>query len=240
MVESMPPPTPPRLTIALNLAERPALVIGLGPVGRRKAAILAEAGARVSGIDPRDDPAFADQLAGVPLARRWVEPYRAERLDAEAWALVVACATPEINRIAADEARSRRLWVASASEPERGDWTLPARQRLGDSGAILALSTDGAGPALAAALVRRAAEAIQLWDDWIAVAGRLRVEARATITDPARRRAWVASLASEDRLEQVRNQGVFVAEAQARDELERLRRPLSDRDPLGDSAGFPP
>jgi len=240
MSESMPQPAPPRLTIALNVAGRPVLVVGLGPVGRRKAASLAEAGALVSGIDPRDDPAFVAELAGIPLARRWIEPYRAERLDAEAWALVALCAPEEVNRIAAAEAQNRGLWVATASEPERSDWILPARQRLGNSRATLALSTEGAGPALAAALVRRAAEAIQPWNDWIAAAGRLRAEARATIADPAQRRAWVASLASEPRLEQVRNQGVSVVEAQAREELRRLRGPLLNRDPLGESAGFPP
>ena len=38
--------------IELNLNGRTVLVVGLGPVGRRKAKSLAAAGARVIGVDP--------------------------------------------------------------------------------------------------------------------------------------------------------------------------------------------
>ena len=45
----------PGYPIELELRDRTVLVVGLGAVGRRKAAGLARAGARVIGVDPDPD-----------------------------------------------------------------------------------------------------------------------------------------------------------------------------------------
>ncbi|MDR3639488.1 MAG: NAD(P)-dependent oxidoreductase, partial [Isosphaeraceae bacterium] len=78
----------PGYPIELNLHGRTALVVGLGPVGRRKAAGLLAAGATVIGVDP-----VAGKLEGIDVQ---AEPYRAEHLCGVC--LAFAAATDAVNR----------------------------------------------------------------------------------------------------------------------------------------------
>ena len=55
----------PGYFLELDLRGKTVLIVGLGVVGRRKAAGLVEAGARVVAVDPAADPAEAP--AGVEL-----------------------------------------------------------------------------------------------------------------------------------------------------------------------------
>jgi precorrin-2 dehydrogenase / sirohydrochlorin ferrochelatase len=139
--------------IELKLEGRTVLVVGLGPVGRRKAASLAVAGARVVGIDPAATRLDAAAFAGVEVRS---EPYRAEHLQGVS--LVIAAGPPEVNRRVVADARNLGVWVNSASEPEEGDFTVPAIWRSGPL--VLTVSTSGASPALAAVLRDQAAHAL--------------------------------------------------------------------------------
>jgi precorrin-2 dehydrogenase/sirohydrochlorin ferrochelatase len=142
-------PTMPGYPIELVLRGRTVLVVGLGAVGRRKAAGLVAAGARVLGVDPTPP----DALARVEVR---AEPYRPAHLDG-VW-LVLACASPAVNHQVVDDARNRGIWVSSASDPDEGDFTIPAVWRSGPL--LLTVSTSGASPALASTLRDRAAEAL--------------------------------------------------------------------------------
>jgi siroheme synthase-like protein len=136
--------------IVLNLTGRCVLVVGMGPIGQRKARGLLEAGARVRGVDPQ---AAVAEISGL---EHRIEPYRDEHfLGVE---LAVAAATPEVNRRVVADARRRAIWVNSTSEPEAGDFALPATWCEGT--VTVAVSTGGASPALAATLRDRAAAAI--------------------------------------------------------------------------------
>ena len=53
--------------IELNLNGRTVLVVGLGPVGRRKAEALAAAGARVIGVDPAAGSFAHDLPEGIEV-----------------------------------------------------------------------------------------------------------------------------------------------------------------------------
>jgi precorrin-2 dehydrogenase/sirohydrochlorin ferrochelatase len=139
--------------IELKMEGRTVVVVGLGPVGRRKAAALAAAGARVIGVDPAAgnlDPAF---LAGFEVV---AQPYRAEQLHGAS--LVIAAGPPEINRQVVADAGRIGAWVCSTSDPEAGDFLVPAVWTSGPL--VLTVSTSGASPALAAALRDRAALAL--------------------------------------------------------------------------------
>jgi siroheme synthase-like protein len=139
--------------IELNLTGRTALVVGLGPVGRRKARALSAAGARVVGVDPAagtSEPALA---AAIEVVR---EPYRAEHL--ERVSLAVAAGPPEVNHQVVADARRVGVWVCSTSDPEAGDFTVPAVWRSGPL--VLTVSTSGASPAHAAVIRDQAAEAL--------------------------------------------------------------------------------
>jgi siroheme synthase-like protein len=139
--------------IELNLAGRTAVVVGLGPVGRHKAAGLVAAGARVIGVDPVAGDLDQATLDGIELV---AQPYRAEQLHGAS--MVIAAGPGEVNGRVVADARQIGAWVCSTSDPEAGDFTVPAVWRSGPL--VLTVSTSGASPALAAALRDRAARAL--------------------------------------------------------------------------------
>ena len=107
--------------IELKLKGRTAVVVGLGPVGQRKAAALVAAGARVIGVDPAAGELDRASLAGIEVK---AQPYRAELLRGAS--LVVAAGPAEVNGQVVVDARRIGAWVCSTSDPEVGDFTVPA------------------------------------------------------------------------------------------------------------------
>ena len=142
----------PRYPIELDLTGRTALVVGLGSVGRRKAQGLLTVGAHVMGVDPLGLGADASLDAVTILA----EPYHRRHLQGVC--LAFAASTPEVNRRVVADARIAGIWVNSASDPNAGDFHVPAVWRAG--GITLAVSTSGASPALAKSLRDQAAAAL--------------------------------------------------------------------------------
>jgi precorrin-2 dehydrogenase / sirohydrochlorin ferrochelatase len=173
----------PGYPIELDLRGKMALVVGLGHVGRRKAAGLAAAGASVIGVDPRGVP---EVLRGV-LVR--CEAYRPEQLQGVS--LAWAAAPAEVNRRVVADARHAGIWVGSASDPGTGDFMAPAIWREGPL--TLTVSTSGASPALAAALRDRAAEALSPAAGLVGLFAELRPQVVAQVSNPdARRRLLTA------------------------------------------------
>ena len=187
----------PPYPIELDLTGRSALVVGLGPVGRRKAAGLVAAGARVVGVDP--GPIGA--IEGVEVREESYDPAHLLGMS-----LAFAAATPEVNRRVVLDARAAGIWVNSASEPELGDFSVPAVWR--DGLVCLGVSTSGASPALAAMLRDRAAGAIGPGAAILAsVLVDLRRELLASVADPAERRRILATWADPDWLKMAEDEG---------------------------------
>jgi siroheme synthase-like protein len=180
--------------IELNLYGRTVLVVGLGAVGRRKAAALAAAGARVIGVDPKVE----GMSAGTGAIQMHRECYHARHLNGIS--LVFAAATPAVNRRVVADARQRGVWVCSASDPEAGDFTVPAVWRKGPL--TLTVATSGASPALAVTLRDRAAEALGPAAVGLAMLlAELRSAVRARLRAPAARRRLFTSWANAHWLE---------------------------------------
>lgn len=133
----------PDYPILLQLDERLCVVVGGGPVGRRKARGLVQAGARVRLVDA-EPGSPEEELNGIEVVRR---PYRPSDLEG---AVLVFAATGdrEVNAAVALEARRRGILFNVADAPDEGDFTLPALLRRG--GLTVAVSTGGQSPALAA------------------------------------------------------------------------------------------
>ena len=132
------------LPLFLNLTGRAVVLVGGGPVATAKLRQLIAAGADVRVIAPD----VTDEIAATPslsVIRRRFEP---ADLDG-AW-LVVAAATPAVNRQVADEAETRRLFVNAVDDPANASAFLSGVVRR--DGVTLAISTSGAAPALAALL----------------------------------------------------------------------------------------
>jgi siroheme synthase-like protein len=189
------------LPILLDLTDRWALVVGAGPVGRRKIQALRSAGVRVRVVclEPRPtdetDPAI-DWLCGP-----WSPPHLADVC------LVVAAGPAEVNQQVVAVARGRGILVCSTSDPEQGDFHLPAVVRRGDL--VVAVSTGGAGPALAAALCRELERQLDPGlADLATLLGEVRPEILRTIPDPDRRHELLRTLADLRWLAELRDQGI--------------------------------
>ena len=133
--------------VNLAVQGRPCLVVGGGPVARRKAEGLLACGAAVTVVAPDVD----EELAALPVTveRR---PYRAG--DASRYRLVIA-ATDDgtANAAVAADAEAAGVWVNAADDIERSSFTLPSVGRRGPI--VVAVSTGGESPAFAAWLRRR-------------------------------------------------------------------------------------
>lgn len=119
------------------------VVVGGGPVAASKLAALQAAGAHVVVIAP--EVCDAIRSADVAVVQR---PFEPADLDG-AW-FAVAAAPSEVNRRVAQEAERRQLFVNAVDDPANATVYLGGVVRR--PGVTLAISTDGAAPALAGLL----------------------------------------------------------------------------------------
>jgi uroporphyrin-III C-methyltransferase/precorrin-2 dehydrogenase/sirohydrochlorin ferrochelatase len=155
------------LPLFLNLTGRDVLLVGGGRVADAKLRQLLAAGARVRVVAP----AVVDGIraAGVAIDERGFD---AADLDG-AW-LVVAAATPEVNRAVADAAEARRIFVNAVDDPANATAFLSGVVRR--DGVTLAISTSGDAPALTS-LLRESLDAVLPGDlaAWVETAREQRV-----------------------------------------------------------------
>ena len=151
------------LPLFLDLAGRDVILVGGGPVAAGKLQQLIAAGAKVRVVSPVIAPAIAC-VSGIEIVRR---PFDASDLDG-AW-LVVAAATPAVNREVAVAAEARRLFVNAVDDPANASAYLSGVVRRGD--VTIAISTSGGAPALTS-LIREALDAVLPVDlvEWFTVA----------------------------------------------------------------------
>jgi uroporphyrin-III C-methyltransferase/precorrin-2 dehydrogenase/sirohydrochlorin ferrochelatase len=179
----------------LKLADRPVVIVGGGPVATAKLSALLEANARVTVVAPEVTPTIAG--SGVTIRRR---SFIASDLD-DAW-LAVAAAPRGVNRVVAEAAETRRVFVNAVDDPPHASVYLGGVVRRG--GVTVAISTNGQAPALAG-LIRQALETLLPEDEverWMSVARDQRAEwTLAGIPIDQRRPLLLRALASlyEDR-----------------------------------------
>jgi precorrin-2 dehydrogenase/sirohydrochlorin ferrochelatase len=186
--------------IVVNLTGRLAVVVGGGSVGRRKIAALLAAGARVRVVCPEPPP--ADEFCSVV---EWLpEAYCPGHLDGAI--LAFAAATPEVNARVLADARARGILVNVATDPESGDFLMPATIRRGDF--VLAVSTSGAAPAFAAEIRRRLEEQFdETFGRWVALLAEIRPIVLANVHDSQKRRELFERWAKWEWLERLRREG---------------------------------
>lgn len=181
------------------------LVVGLGSVGQRRSLAFQEAGATVVGIDPlpKNHGSTWGELIRGGLELR-CEPYHAALYDELAEiglrpGLVLAAATPEVNRRVIADARARGLWVNSAT----ADQQCHANVHLGAVAAgqhvSVAVHSGNVAPALSA-MVRDSIEKHQLpaADRLAALAAHWRERILTELSDANKRREILALFGSPE------------------------------------------
>ena len=156
----------------LKLRGRRVVVVGAGPVAASKLRGLLDAGAEVTVVAPE----WVDAVAATGVTRVERE-FRPSDLDG-AW-LVVAAATPAVNREVAQAAEARRVFVNAVDDPPNASLYLGGVVRR--AGVTFAVSTDGHAPALAG-LLREGLDALlppAELERWLAEAARMRRRWRA-------------------------------------------------------------
>jgi uroporphyrin-III C-methyltransferase/precorrin-2 dehydrogenase/sirohydrochlorin ferrochelatase len=157
--------------VFLKLAGRRVLVVGGGRVALGRLRALLASGAQPTVVAPE----VREEILG-PDVRVERRPFRDSDVDG-AW-LVVAAATPDVNRAVASAATARGVFVHAVDDP--GSATAYTGGVLRRGGFTIAVSTEGRAPALAG-LLREALQAV-LPDDasrWLELAAALRSEQRA-------------------------------------------------------------
>ncbi len=203
------------LPLFLRLDGHLTVVVGGGPVGRRKAHTLLAAGAtvRVICLEPRPGDESNERLD-------WrTEPYRPDHLGGAA--LAVAAATPEVNRRVAADAWARGLWVNVTDDPSAGNLTFPATVRHSDF--VIAVGTGGAAPALARRVRERLeAEFDEAFGAWVELLAELRPQVGERVADPRKRRAVYERLTEWHWLDRLRAAGRERVRAELLAEVARL------------------
>lgn len=154
------------LPLFLDLAGRDVLLVGGGRVASAKLQQLVAARAHVRVVSPvvLADIERLGRFAPIDIIRRAFQP-----ADVDGVWLVVAAATPDVNRAVASAAEARRVFVNAVDDPENASAYLSGVVRRND--VTIAISTAGDAPALTS-LVREALDAV-LPDDlhtWVQTA----------------------------------------------------------------------
>ena len=204
----------PVYPVNLVVSGRRCVVIGGGPVAARKAEGLSAAGADVVVVAPEiSDPVRS--LPGVTVLER---EYVSGDLDG-AWLVVAATDDPEVNRRVHADGQAAKVWVNAADDPPACSFTLPAVVRRGP--VVVAVSTSGYSPALAAWIREKVAEQlgpeVALLAEWLSEA-REEMKATGRSTEDV---DWRSALDS-DMLELIRTGQVALAR-------ERLQACLSSQ-----------
>ena len=137
--------------LVAELGGRRVVVVGAGAVGSRKAQQLVDGGAAVTVVAPE---VLAALPGGTTLITR---EFRDGDLD-DAVLVVSATGRPDVDDAVVAAARVRNVLVNVVDDPRRSSFFFTAVHREGD--VVVAVSTEGASPALAAWVRDRAAAAL--------------------------------------------------------------------------------
>src|SRR6185312_14885432 len=170
----------------LKLEGRSTLVVGAGTIATPKIESLLQAGARVRVVAPQASEAVADwaKAGRIELVKK---TFDASDLN-DAFLVIVATSSREVNANVFQEARSRKILCNVVDDPEHCDFYYPSVVRRGKL--QLAISTEGQSPALAQKL------RLELEEQWVEQLGAERAKLFQSDIDPEVRRRRLHELAA--------------------------------------------
>ncbi|MDO8616826.1 MAG: bifunctional precorrin-2 dehydrogenase/sirohydrochlorin ferrochelatase [Dehalococcoidia bacterium] len=131
--------------VFLDLAGKPAVVIGGGKIAQQKVEGLLNAGAQVTVISP-ELSAPLSRLAAGGRFRHTRREYRPGDLEGYVLAFV-ATDDRSVNAVVAREGKERGVWVNAVDDPPNCDFIMPGVVERGPL--VVAVSTSGTSPAMA-------------------------------------------------------------------------------------------
>jgi precorrin-2 dehydrogenase/sirohydrochlorin ferrochelatase len=131
--------------VFLDIAGKPAVIIGGGEVALRKAEGLLDAGAQVTVVSPALHPGLA-ALVTAGRVKHMAREYMPGDLKGHALAFV-GTDDRSVNDVVTREGRERGVWVNAVDDPPNCDFIMPSIFRRGDI--VLAVSTGAGSPAMA-------------------------------------------------------------------------------------------
>jgi precorrin-2 dehydrogenase/sirohydrochlorin ferrochelatase len=179
--------------LMVKLEGRRCVVVGAGKIAASKAAGLLAHGARVVVISPVAVPTIQRQArAGLLIWRQ----RRFSPKDVNRAFLVIAATDSVITNEAVFRAcRARRVLCNAVDDPERCDFFYPAVVRRGSL--LIAISTNGRSPALAARLRRELERQFgPEWSAWVEHLGKLRRDVLGRGQSAGNRRLHLAQMVS--------------------------------------------
>jgi siroheme synthase-like protein len=181
--------------VFLEMKDRRCVVIGGGAVAERKVEGLVAVGANVTVISPAITNGLRELLTQGAI-RHVAREYQTG--DRAGYDLVfVATDNSEINAVVSNEARSLRIWVNSADDPDHCDFILPAVIRRGDL--AVAVSTGGVSPAVTRAIREELDQYVSAdYASFVQIAGEVRRELREKCVSPGAG-AWNRALKGDFR-----------------------------------------
>jgi siroheme synthase-like protein len=181
--------------VFLEMKDRRCVVIGGGAVAERKVEGLVAVGANVTVISPAITDGLRELLIEGAI-RHVAREYQTG--DRAGYDLVfVATDNSEINAVVSNEARSLRIWVNSADDPDHCDFILPAVIRRGDL--AVAVSTGGVSPAVTRAIREELDQYVSAdYASFVQIAGEVRRELREKSVSPGAG-AWNRALKGDFR-----------------------------------------
>ncbi|SFM92725.1 precorrin-2 dehydrogenase/sirohydrochlorin ferrochelatase family protein [Thermodesulforhabdus norvegica] len=150
--------------VGLVIEGRKCVVVGGGRVAERKIKGLIEAGAEVYVVAREVSPAVEKLIREGRVIAAGSE-YYSEILTGS---VLVFAATddPDLNKRISEDARRRGIFCNNVTDPADGDVIIPALFR--DGNLIIAVTTTGASPALAARLRDRISETVvPVWKPYL-------------------------------------------------------------------------
>ena len=172
------------LPVFHNVKDKLCLVVGGGEIGKRKAGVLLDAGAKVRVVAPEIDSELAKQQAVESILARF-EP---KHLDGVT--LVIAATNDRlVNKQVSELAQALRIPVNVVDDPELCSFIMPAI--LDRSPLMVAFSSGGASPVLTR-MMRGKLETVipQNYSRLAAFAERFRELVKVRVTNPAKRRIF--------------------------------------------------
>lgn len=215
------------LPIIIRVTGKRCVVIGGGPVAKRRAAALLEAGADVVLIAPDVDPELARMR--VKLYRR--QYHFTDLVDA--FMVIVATNNPLVNKQVALDARQAhpQPLLNRTDEPGAGDFIVPAHSHHGP--VTIAVHTSGVSATAAAAIRRELSNALNPnWPLLLLLAAPYRKRIQQSFSDATERAQRLVMLAGDH--------AHFLLEARGEAPLIEFYEELADPErPLPDLEGDP-